>query len=238
MPPATKRTLADATYQRLRAELFAGTLAPGQPLRMLSLAERYEVSVAVLREALTRLAEQHLVEASPQRGFRVMEPSVDHLRDVTTVRVQLESIALRQSIERGDIAWEAAVAAATHTLLHTPIRTGEALIDEDWLAAHWRFHAALLAGSGSPMLEKITDNLRDQSELYRVWSWSFVNESRARDLSAEHQAIASATLERDADTAVVLLAEHMWRTSTALIDHLTPGTDHEPAPPRPAATGR
>ncbi|HXA91175.1 MAG TPA: GntR family transcriptional regulator, partial [Mycobacterium sp.] len=63
-------------FDVLRAELLSGVLKPGVKLLMVELASRFSVSQSVVREALTRLAEQGLVVATPQRGFRVRELSV------------------------------------------------------------------------------------------------------------------------------------------------------------------
>src|SRR5580692_12854706 len=101
MPPSSKDTLTMGAYDQIRAELLRGSLRPGAPLRTQALSERLGVSGAVVREALTRLSEKGLVVASPQRGFRVMDLSVEHLQDLTNVRAQLESLALAQSIEHG-----------------------------------------------------------------------------------------------------------------------------------------
>src|ERR1700752_3462867 len=99
-------TRGEEGYDVLRFELLNGVLCPGQKLRMVELAHRFTVSQSVIREALTRLAEQGLVVATPQRGFRVRELSVPDLADLTRVRVQIESLAFRQAIECGDVAWE------------------------------------------------------------------------------------------------------------------------------------
>jgi DNA-binding GntR family transcriptional regulator len=56
------------------------------------------VSAAVVREALSRLTEQGLVQSNPQRGFIVMPLSVDDLHDLTRIRVLVETLALRESI--------------------------------------------------------------------------------------------------------------------------------------------
>ena len=89
-------------YDVLRAELLNGVLNPGDKLRMVELARRFAASQSVIREALTRLAEQGLVVATPQRGFRVRQLSVEDIAGLTESRVAIESIALRLAIERGD----------------------------------------------------------------------------------------------------------------------------------------
>src|SRR6184192_525015 len=95
--PATTRTAE--VFDVLRSELLDGVLAPGQKLRMVGLADRFRVSQSVVREALTRLAEQGLAVATPQRGFRVRELSVQDITDLTEARVEIESLTMRMSIE-------------------------------------------------------------------------------------------------------------------------------------------
>jgi DNA-binding GntR family transcriptional regulator len=218
MSGPSKDTLTMGAYDQIRAELMRGSLRPGAPLRMQALSERLGVSVAVVREALTRLSEQGLVVASPQRGFRVMELSVEHLEDLTNVRAQLESLALAQAIEHGSIAWEAEVVAALHTLLATPVTSAaDAALNGAWPIAHRHFHTALLAASGSPVLESIVAGLRDQSELYRAWSWSLADPATPRDIDAEHRAIADAAVARDTHRATTLLAAHLRATAEAVM---------------------
>ncbi|HEY0410171.1 MAG TPA: GntR family transcriptional regulator, partial [Candidatus Dormibacteraeota bacterium] len=68
-------TRTQAVHDELRRELLdlSGQFEPGQRLKLLPLAERFDASLSVVREALTRLAEQGLVVATPQHGFSVRE---------------------------------------------------------------------------------------------------------------------------------------------------------------------
>ena len=50
----------------------------------------------MVREAVTRLASEDLVVAAPQRGFSVRPISIAHFRDLTWVRIQIETMALRR----------------------------------------------------------------------------------------------------------------------------------------------
>jgi DNA-binding GntR family transcriptional regulator len=120
----------------VRSELLNGVLRPGQKLRMVELAGRFGVSQSVVREALTRLGERGLVVASPQRGFRVRELSAADIAELTELRVEIETVALRLAIDRGDIPWETGVITAFHILARTPVA------DEEWAARHHDFHHA------------------------------------------------------------------------------------------------
>lgn len=214
--PASTRT--EQVYDALRREVLdlEGPFRPGDRLKLLALAERFGASLTVVREALTRLAEQGLVVATPQRGFSVRAVSVADLADLTRVRIQVESLALRQAIHNGDVAWESAVVAAHHTVERTPVADPEGGFNEAWSEAHRAFHQTLLAGCGSPRLESIVISLRDSAELYRRWYWALTGD-HARDIAAEHRRLRDLAVGRDPEPAVAVLTAHIERAPRELI---------------------
>jgi DNA-binding GntR family transcriptional regulator len=211
--PATRGA---EVYDVLRSELLNGILLPGQKLRMVELAQRFGVSQSVIREALTRLGEQGLAVASPQRGFRVRGLSVADIEGLTESRVEIESIALRLAIERGDVQWETGVIAAYHVLERTPIVNDSELVDEGWAARHRDFHRALIAGCNNLRLQDVVQGLRDSAELYRRWYWALADDHH-RDLVAEHRELKDLILVRDAEAAVEALSFHITRAPSELI---------------------
>src|SRR5690554_3603794 len=81
---ARRRTLADEVTEVLRARLMAGEVAAGGRLPTESqLADAFQVSRAVIREAIARLKHEGLVESRQGAGiFRVSaSPSPANLRD-------------------------------------------------------------------------------------------------------------------------------------------------------------
>jgi DNA-binding GntR family transcriptional regulator len=203
-------------YEVLRAELLSGDLQPGQKLRMVELARRLGVSQSVVREALTRLGEQGLAVASPQRGFRVHPLSVADVAGLTEARVEIESVALRLAIERGDIQWETRLVAAYHLLECTPVVNDDEVVDERWAARHSDFHRTLIAGCGNRRLGEVVQALRDSAELYRRWYWALAGDD-SRDVAAEHRELKNLALARDAHAAVAALACHINRAPNELI---------------------
>ena len=103
---------ADATsrqeslYLQVRARLLRGEFAPGEPIRTDQFRATYGVSVSVAREVLTRLAEQRLVVAEPNKGFRVAPLTAENIADLCLVRSELEALTVSLAIKRGDAAWE------------------------------------------------------------------------------------------------------------------------------------
>jgi DNA-binding GntR family transcriptional regulator len=161
-----------------------------------------------------------------------MPLSLDDLSDLTQTRIQVESLALRESITLGGLQWEAAVVATCHTLDRTPVNAEDGRLNEDWPVAHRAFHHALLAGCQSPRLNGIVTALRDSAELYRRWYWA-LTEDQTRDLAAEHRQLRDHALNRDADAAVAALTEHIGRAPRKLIayarEHNLDDPTHRPA---------
>jgi DNA-binding GntR family transcriptional regulator len=209
-------TLGAHVYDVLRAELLNGILRPGQKLRTVELTRRFGVSQSVVREALTRLGEQGLAVASPQRGFRVRALSVADIASLTESRVEIESVALELAIGRGDVHWETGIVAAFHLLERTPVVNDSHFVNEEWAARHHDYHRALIAGCNNRRLQEVVLGLRDSAELYRRWYWALAGDHR-RDLAGEHRELKDLALARDAAAATQALNSHINRAPADLI---------------------
>jgi DNA-binding GntR family transcriptional regulator len=146
----------------------------------------------------------------------VRDLSVRDITHLTEARVQIESIALRLAIVRGDIRWETGILAAHHVLEHTPVLNDDQTLNEDWAIRHREFHEALLSGCENDHLEAVAQSLRDCAELYRRWYWALTDDHH-RDIAAEHRRLKELSLGRDADSAVEILTEHIERAPRELI---------------------
>jgi DNA-binding GntR family transcriptional regulator len=206
------RTLTSAVFERLRADILSTRLTPGQKLHIAGLAKQFSVSLAAVREALSRLVADGLVQASDQRGFRVCPVSRADLEDVTQTRIEIEGLALRKAIEHGDAAWLTAVEVAHAALAAIPYRdpNNRSQHNERWIGAHRLFHRALVSACGSTWLLGFRDVLFEQSERYR--RLSIQTEDGRRDVPAEHARIVAAVLRRDADAAVAAISQHFLLT--------------------------
>lgn len=211
-------SLGQHVYREIRADILSGRIAPGTPMRLAALSKRYDVSSAVVRETLIRLAERNLLVLSPNQGFRVVDISPEDLADITEMRALLEGLALRRSIESGDVEWEARVVATHHILERTPFRADGGKGSTDiWSRAHAAFHEALGSGCGSPRLQQMTNLLRDSSEIYRQMSMDEGGPG-GRDVAAEHRELRDLAINRRPDEAVDALHRHLQRTADAVGD--------------------
>ena len=223
-PAARNGTVATQTsmaIERLRAEIISGQLPPNQKLRVKALMERYGFSASALREALSRLVTDGLVQAVDQRGFRTTPASREQLIDITETRATVEGIALQRSIEYGDRAWESRIVAAFHQLAGSPRYPAEIPVSERrtlWIA-HDDFHATLISACQSEWLLYFCRLLFQHAERYRfLWQAAVVEKNQQRDALQEHEDLMKATLARDATRACSLLREHFWRTTTLILE--------------------
>ena len=208
-------TLAETAYEAIRHDIVRGALAPGKPLRMQQLSERYGMGFSPLREALNRLQAERLVTSIALRGFSVAPLSIAEMWDATNTRVLIEQRALRLSIEMGGDDWEAGIVGALHGLM---LQTGRAAQGEDveqraLEERHHAFHHALIGACGSAWLLEFFQRLYVEAERYRHPLLAARLRENHRDIQAEHSALAQAALARDADLACGLLAEHYLRTA-------------------------
>jgi DNA-binding GntR family transcriptional regulator len=215
-----KFSLTQDAYERLRADLLACRLQPGERLRINDLCKRLSVSLGAVREALSRLTSEGLVSAEPQLGFRVAPISISDLQDLTMVRSEIEGLCLRQAIAEGDIAWESRIVAAYHRLSRTPHYAPDdpMRLNDDFAAAHAEFHEALVSASSSAWLHRIRHILFAQSARYVALSVPLAR--RDRDRNQEHRDLMDAVIARDADRAIELMTGHLNLTTRILLDAL------------------
>jgi DNA-binding GntR family transcriptional regulator len=209
------RSLTLQAFEWLRADVIGGVLRPGERLRVQALSRRYGTGSTAIREALSRLVTDGLVQFEAQRGFLVAHVSREELIDLTQTRIDLETLAITRAVERADAACEAVVVAKLHLLSRSsPPTTPDAA--QAWGGAHRAFHEALLGGCGSPWLLRLCRLLYDKSERYRYLAniRAAMNPSQRGD---DHKDLADAFLARDATSACRILSAHYRKTTDIIL---------------------
>jgi DNA-binding GntR family transcriptional regulator len=235
-PASATLSMTQGAYERIRADLLACRLQPGARLKINELCKALSVNLSAVREALSRLTSEGLVVAEPQRGFRVAPVSAEDLRDLTSVRAEIEGMCLERAIAVGDIGWESSLVAAFHRLSQTPERElgDPQRLSEAFAAAHAAFHEALVGSCDSPWLLRLRGILYAQSERYRRLSVPIA--LVARDLNREHKDIMEASLARDSERARALMTRHLELTTHVLLGHSWPtGGSAQPRSVAPVA---
>lgn len=209
------RSLTTLAFEQLRNDILSGGLRPEERLRIQALSERYNIGATAIREALSRLVTDGLVESEDQRGFCVAPVSHDELVDLTQTRVEVEQLALRRAMGHGDVEWESNLLSCFHRLSRADAPTSP---DKHaaWAQVHRQFHEALIQGCRSPWTMRLCRLLYDKSERYRNLA-EHHTQPEGRDIPGEHRALMDAAMARDAETACRLLSEHFWETTNIIL---------------------
>ena len=146
------------------------------------------------------------------------------MQDIQAARLTIEAQLLRESIRQGDNDWQKRVLLAHRTLSRAPaLTTGMPEAEyEKFETAHQDFHLALVGGGKSLWLSRFLGQL--YAQVRRHQRLIVPGRSALSDLRADaaqlatmqsssgierHTPLMDAALDRDEETAVRLLQEHI-----------------------------
>ena len=195
------RTAQDVVAEGLRRGILSGELESGQPLRQEQIARDFEVSAVPVREALRQLAGEGLVTLTPNRGARVSEVSYEEAKEISEIRVALETLALRLSVPN---------------MTEDDLRRAEEVLDlwdaeEDpatFAALNWRFHTVLYEPARQPRLMAMIGSLHASFDLYAgryFAAWMSLKAAAQQ----QHRQIVEACRRGDAEAATAVLERHI-----------------------------
>lgn len=207
------QTKTDYAFAALRDAIVTGRLKPGDWIRSQEWADDLQVSQIPVREALSRLQAQGLVEIHPHRGAQVMGRSLAHVSETYLIRAALESLAARVAIENAtDADFPELVAEAQ---IHTATMA-KALDDNDMAVlrqANRAMHMGLYARSKLPRLVQLIESL------WVTYPFDTLNIVPGRPAQAvdEHYAILKCIRDRDAEGLAAAMATHLKNAQEALV---------------------
>ena len=220
-------SLAERVVTGLKDRILTGDLAPGVKLPSeAELIEEYAVSRTVVREAVTRLRAEGLVETFQGRGSFVLavpQPSSFSL-EASAIRNQrdvLDMVDFRLGIET-----EAAALAARHRTEADTVAIAEAMAEltraghEGAVEADFAFHRAVAAATGNRFYTDLLDALGPMMIMLprtRLGSaYSLTDAEHVDRVSREHEAVAAAVLAGDVETARAAMRVHLGNTRRRL----------------------
>ena len=194
------RALYEEVAELLRQRIYRRELEPGSWIDELKIAEEYGISRTPLREALKVLAAEGLVTMKVRRGAYVTEVSEEDLRNVYHLLGLLESDAA------GVVATKATEAEQQDLqTLHGELEASAA-DRERFFELNERFHMRLLEIADNRWRDQMVADLRKVMKLNR--QNSLLKSGRIAESLAEHRAIITALLARDAAGATKAMQVH------------------------------
>jgi DNA-binding GntR family transcriptional regulator len=209
-------TLKQHAYQVIRDKLLTGVVKPGSRLSDDVLAREMGISRSPVREAISQLASEGLVEHRPRSGAYVKQPDPRELSDLFEIRQSLERYAARKAAQhmspegvsrlvqlcdemRGFV--RECRASATKTATPDLVRR--------FLRNDLAFHTIILDASGNSRLTKL---VTDFKLLTQIFAFTRAVEHDLRIMTSTyryHRRIAQAFQGRDVKAAGAWMARHI-----------------------------
>lgn len=211
------KSTATVIATQVRRSILAGALKHGQPLRQDEIAGEYGVSKIPVREALLILEGEGLVEFIPNRGAFVSELSAEDAREISIMRIALETAALREAI--------GLMTTSDFDHAETILTKIDACTDQQaWSDLNWQFHETLYRPANLPKLLKTIRELHvNVARHFRVFDTvDYLSQSQA-----EHRAILQACREQAVAHALDLLATHLRKSAEIVAAYPTATTSRE-----------
>jgi len=202
-----RESVRDKVYASIRGAILSGKLRTGQRIPEVPLAEEFQVSRAIVREALQQLAHEGLVEQSSYKVTRVVRLTVEQIDEIIGVRLLLESEAFRQAAIRASEADCKALRALARKL-EGSVRNPRQFVEHD-LALHDKVWE--IAGNSTirKLLHQITPPVFAMSIIMRMHEDRRAPQSEGNWRLGDHSRLIEAVCEGAPERAVKEIRFHL-----------------------------
>src|SRR3954469_11450029 len=198
----------------LRRSIIRGELVPGATLVESDLCKELGVSRTPLREAMKLLAAEGLVELRPNRSPRIADIETDNILELFEALAGIERLAAELAAQR-ITERELQRLRLLQTRMENHHRDGKL---DDYFAINGDIHGLIVQAARNAPLREAHETLLSRAERARYLALGA--ERRWSNSVEEHAAILAALEVRDSEAAGRLLAAHVQRTGTALLEVL------------------
>lgn len=207
MPPQIDRDsntpLRQQIYEALKNEILSGALTPGQVISEEALAERYGTSRTPVREVLTTLRRDGLMQYYPHRGYHVTVFKLDDLLDIFQVRMMIEPEA----------AYLAAGRVMPQDIEHLEALAHENASSNQPGEVNLRLHRYIAELSGNRLLADLVEQINE-----KIWllGRGYLAPLNPQEPDLAHFKIIEALGRQDPTGARSAMREHLEQTQQRL----------------------
>ena len=203
------RSLRDQIYDRLRAAILSGDLAPGAPVIEAEIAAKLGASRTPVREALRRLETEGMLEPRGARGSVVRELKRDEVECIFEIREALETLAARRASRR--------MTERDFTDFERLLERMAKHVDDpsEMERLDTEFHDRILALAEGNRLKRMLGDLRADT-----LPWRFIalaTAARRQGTIVEHAATLEAMRANDEAEIVATTIRHIVNTKRAVL---------------------
>jgi DNA-binding GntR family transcriptional regulator len=198
---ARETVLRQQVYEQIKHDIMTCKLAPGEPLSENQFLERFGVSRTPIREALTSLVQDGLVEYTPNRGFMVTTVSVTDIQEIFEARIFIEAELFRLAVKKisdGEID-----ELEKQSRLQTDVKSPD--YAETFLESNRKFHIALAAAGRNSRLLWYYETLMNEAQ--RLFYMDISNHHQDFRWGHGHEGILQALRSRDEQAGVTVIRD-------------------------------
>ncbi|MGS0895856.1 GntR family transcriptional regulator [Burkholderia stagnalis] len=212
---ATLKVGAQA-YQVLKAKILSNELPGGTQILEEALAAELNMSRTPLREALTRLENDGLIEIIPRHGVRILPLTKEDITEIYQVLSSLETTAAELIAERQPNTAEVALLRDAVTQMDIALKADDLT---GWADADELFHKRLVELSGNRRLAAAALMLFDQS--HRVRMFTLKLRDKPTGSVKNHGQLVDAIAKHDVDKVHRVHSEQRGRAIDTLLGLLS-----------------
>jgi DNA-binding GntR family transcriptional regulator len=189
-------------YRTVFESIMSQRLPPGTKLPEAALCELFSTTRTIVRQALTRLAHDHIVQLRANRGAMVMAPTPQETQHVFEARRGLEDILVRLAAERATPA----DIAALHHQLQQEHDAMHRFNQPAWARLASGFHLKIAEVAQNPILQRHLVEMISRCSLIVALYEQPGNAGCEHD---EHTAIVDCIGAHDAEGAARIMGQHL-----------------------------
>lgn len=210
--------LRDRIYDELRRQILRGSRRPGEQLSVSRLAAKYQVSASPIREALTALKRDGLVDVIPRVGCFVSQITLKDIIDTFQMRLILEAACAELAASHITDEEVRRLEQLQSTYVH-----GDRESYLRYLKDNREFHYRVACASGNVRLAELVGELLDQMQrMVFVGIGSLTYHEQILDA---HPRLMEALRRRDPPLARTAMAEGIESARAAVLDQLMTQAD-------------
>lgn len=204
-----KATLSEQIYDILKKDILEQTIPQGEKLTLKNLQERFSTSSTPIRDALTRLTEEGLVNYYSNIGVTVISLSEKDIRELYQFIGDMDALAIRYA---GDNPKQDALLAELSGIMErTAALHNKAALTEaesaEWTTLSDRFHLVFYDYCNNSRLARAAEKQRSQltilSKMYQA------DHAVQKEIEKSHLFIYEAYLAKDYVKAATLMRSHL-----------------------------
>jgi DNA-binding GntR family transcriptional regulator len=221
--PIPRQSLAAAVLERLREKILSGELREGEQLRQDAIAEEFQISRIPVREALSHLAAEGLINIVANRGAVVSALSPDEIMQMFETRAVLECYMLRCAIPN--------LKEEDFQKAEDILKQFEQSLEKDsevksWGTWNWSFHSTLYAPANREFMLSYLKTLNIYCDRYTRLHLVFTHDSRRAGQS--HRELLDACKTRNPEVASEALWKHITEAGAYLKEFIQRHREQHP----------